>query len=438
MGSIKAFIKKYISLIIPTGIFIVAIVVIVLSSTTKKSLAEDIESSSLAQSSAIKSLIRKTPPGKQYEQEKLYQDAYSKDAKRIKQLIKQSSLQSLINYNIFPKPEDTSRQLYVDFGKDYRQAIENLVKSINALDAPGEAAISEATRHMSNSAAKRTAKSKKNSENALVDTICRTRAESMHVYADPTIFKWYEFWDGYVYPGPEVALEDAWFSQLSYWVYDDVVATIRTMNANAECVYDAPVKRLVGIGFTKLADYETKQRRSSYANGDEAAYVWHESVQVLGVYPWSGRQCDDDIDVIHFSVAVVADSKYVIPFMKELCSQKEHKHREGYLADGKENTYIHNQITILQSETEPIVRSDEGHDNYRYGDDAIVKVHLICEYIFNRNGYDSIKPQSVKILLGQAEEEDNKKKKPKQKKKIDKQDKKKKGIFKKKELQIDL
>lgn len=410
MGSIIVFIKKYMSLIIPTGIFIVSIVFIVLSSTTKKSLAENIEKTSLSKSNAIRSLIRNTPAEKQYEQEKRYQDAYAKDAGSIVRLIKQSSLRDLISYNIFPKPQDTSRQLYLDFGNNYRKAIEDLVKSMKALDAPGEAAISEVTGHLSGSSSQRSygrsGVSKDDSKAALIDAICRRRAESAHVYADPTLFKWYDFWYGYVYPGPEIALEDAWFSQLSYWVYDDVVTTIRTMNADSKCVYDSPVKRLVGIGFSNLVDYETKQRNTSYANGDEAIYVWHENVQQLGIYPWSGRRCDDDIDVIHFSVAVVVGSKHVMPFMKNLCSQKEHKHREGYLLEGKENTYTHNQITILQCETEPIVRDEEVHENYQYGDDAIVKLHLICEYILNRNGLDQIKPQSVKILLGQAEKEE--------------------------------
>ena len=148
MGSIIVFIKKYMSLIIPTGIFIVSIVFIVLSLMTKKSLAENIEKTSISKSNAIKSLIRNAPTEKQHEQEKRYQDAYAKDAGSIVQLVKQSSLRDLISYNIFPEPQDTSRQLYLDFGNDYRKAIEDLVKSMKALDAPGEAAISKVTGHL--------------------------------------------------------------------------------------------------------------------------------------------------------------------------------------------------------------------------------------------------------------------------------------------------
>ena len=38
----------------------------------------------------------------------------------------------------------------------------------------------------------------------------------------------------------------------------------------------------------------------------------------------------------------------------------------------------------------------ETHRLYRYGDDAVVRLDLICEYIFNKNGYEKIKPESVK------------------------------------------
>ena len=43
------------------------------------------------------------------------------------------------------------------------------------------------------------------------------------------------------------------------------------------------------------------------------------------------------------------------------------------------------------------------HKNYRYGDKAIVKLSLLCEYIIDRTAYDLIKPKSVKMVLGQVE-----------------------------------
>ena len=91
--------------------------------------------------------------------------------------------------------------------------------------------------------------------------------------------------------------------------------------------------------------------------------------------------------------------------MKELCSEKEHTFRVGYAETGAEKTCKHNQITILQSEVEPIERDDSVHENYRYGDGAIVRLNLICEYVLYRSGYDMIKPETIKILLNQTDTE---------------------------------
>ena len=88
--------------------------------------------------------------------------------------------------------------------------------------------------------------------------------------------------------------------------------------------------------------------------------------------------------------------------MKALCSQKEHKYREGYSENGEIKTYKHNQITILKSEIEAIVRSSPGHEDYRYGDEAVVRLDMTCEYIFDRSGYDQIKPAPIKAMLGQS------------------------------------
>jgi hypothetical protein len=112
--------------------------------------------------------------------------------------------------------------------------------------------------------------------------------------------------------------------------------------------------------------------------------------------------CDDDIDVVHFCVSVIVDSKSFMSFIKELCSEKEHRYREGYSSSGPERTFKHNQITVLESKIEPVDRTAIQHEYYRYGDSAVVQMSLICEYIFNRSGYDRIKPEPVKELLGQS------------------------------------
>jgi hypothetical protein len=92
-----------------------------------------------------------------------------------------------------------------------------------------------------------------------------------------------------------------------------------------------------------------------------------------------------------------------LPFMKELCSGKQHKFR-GFSCDEQEQLCKHNQITILESKIRPVNREDQTHSLYRYGDEAVVELDLICEYIFNKKGYDEIKPESVKTALkGEAQ-----------------------------------
>jgi hypothetical protein len=92
--------------------------------------------------------------------------------------------------------------------------------------------------------------------------------------------------------------------------------------------------------------------------------------------------------------------------MQQLCSAKQHKFR-GFSGEEQEQVFKHNQITVLESNIRSIDREDATHNLYRYGEDAVVVLDLICEYIFDKNGYDEIKPELVKELLkkvkGQAE-----------------------------------
>jgi hypothetical protein len=95
-------------------------------------------------------------------------------------------------------------------------------------------------------------------------------------------------------------------------------------------------------------------------------------------------------------------SQSVLPFIDELCSAKEHTFR-GWSGTEPEQTFKHNQITVLETNITPVVVNDSGrrssadvHELYRYGDDAVVEVEFVCEYIFERAGYDEIKPEFIK------------------------------------------
>jgi hypothetical protein len=110
--------------------------------------------------------------------------------------------------------------------------------------------------------------------------------------------------------------------------------------------------------------------------------------------PWTGRKCDDKMDVVHFSVSVIVKADSVLKFMNVLCGEKEHTF-SGFKGELEPQKYKHNQITILESSIEPVDRNSAENKRYYYGQDAIVKLDITCEYVFNRLGYDIIKPKIV-------------------------------------------
>ena len=433
-----SFIKKYSLLLIPAGIALAAVVVIVLTILTSRSLAKDIAAGSIQQDKQIARLLGDPHSERQPGVEKLHQDKRFNDAMRVKSLARQGTLRELISYRIFPEPTDSSQQVFDEYGQNYRVAIESLVRSMDALEAPSDMEIRNALNESSQTTTGRrkigyggynnrlgTPTARRGTDNTrqkMLDAICSKRAGEIRVYANRNLFKWYEYWGDFEYAGDELAVQDCWSSQLAYWIYGDVVDTINKLNAASQNVSSSPVKRLLGVSFREAVDYPKIRSRVAYggvgsarrssrvydegmysARGDAPEYIRYAEGGVLGVETWMGRVCDDDIDIVHFSVGVITSSSAVRSFMEALCSAKEHVYRKGNKADGEPMTFQHNQIGILKSEVLAVERDAPDNANYRYGDEAVVRVDLICEYVFNRSGYDKIKPESIKIKLGQAE-----------------------------------
>ena len=427
-----SFIKKYSVLLIPVGIALAAGVVIVLTILTSRSLAKDIAKNSLGPGKQITSLLRKPISERQPEVEKGVQDQRAQDVIGVVNLSRQCSIRELISYRIFLEKRDSSQQVFDEYGENYRAAIESLVRNMRALEAPGEIEVQEALNEGSQQAAGRAGgyggmgnynrrairspvRRKDNTRDAMVDAICGKRAEDILVYANPNLFKWYEYWSDFQFAGADSAVQDCWYSQLAYWIYEDVVTTINNLNAGSQNVYSSPAKRLLGVSFREAVDYPKTTGRTGYggyggggydddmySRGDAPEYIRRPEGGVLNVETWMGRVCNDDIDVVHFSVGVIVSSSAVMPFMKELCSAKEHLYRKG-ADDNAPATFQHNQIGILRSDVIAVERDAPDNANYRYGDEAVVRLDLICEYIFNRSGYDKIKPESIKVRLGQSE-----------------------------------
>jgi hypothetical protein len=431
MGFIKAFLKKYSALVPPICLLVVVLLLVPPMLWLGGKVKADMEQSA-KQAQSIRMLMSDVPPRNKPEQIKTYMDRLENEVQQIDALITQSSQRELIAYDIFPEPKDTSSQIFVMYGRNYINAIDGILKSLNALDAPSEAEIRAATGTTRTTPAtgrdvemfgttSRTRQQDK--QNPMVDALCIARAESISVYAKPQVFAWYDFWKEFKFEGTEAALMDCWNSQIALWIYDDVVKSIQAMNLGSEKVSSSPVKRLLGISFTGPVIVEDDRRGGILygemmprgrgglgqvaAGRDNPNYVTDALPSVFIDTPWTGRKGGEDYDVIHFAVSVIIDNRYVMAFMQELCSEKEHTFYENFVPDpsGRMMHSRHNQITILQDAVHAVDKTSPAHELYRYGNSAVMRLDLVCEYILSRKGYDSIKPKPIKRYLGQMEQQ---------------------------------
>jgi hypothetical protein len=401
-----SFLGNYSSLILPVIIILVAVLLFIPTQLMSSKLKKRVENESISIGKRVQSLSESTVSRNQWEVEQEYQQAYERDANQTALLAKQSSQRQLLSYKIFPKPKDTSTLIFKEFGQRFRGGIDKLIAQANALDCPTDAELQRNLQGSSLPSSRRGldwSMEKGRSDLRLsevdatiTDVLCREKAQSALVYANPADLSGYEFWEEYEYTGMDTAVEDCWYWQLAYWIIEDIFDTIDALNSGSNSVFTSPVKRLLDVSFAA----------SDKGTGGKAAAVrpsYVLSIEGALTEPHTGRFCNDDIDVVHFNVVVVVSTKAVLPFMQQLCSAKQHKFR-GFSGEEQEQVFKHNQITVLENNIKSIDRKDTAHNLYRYGEDAVVELDLICEYIFNKNGCDEIKPESVKKSLKKVEE----------------------------------
>lgn len=425
-GSLKninfASVKKYSSLFPSVGLLLAAVVVLLVTMLVGGSVSKKMDES-VKVANQIRSVSSTVPSEAQAKEDSLYLEKFVQDADQVEMVMAKASQRELICYDpvIFPEPTEKSTQVYNVFGRNYRKAIESLLTRINAKDAPSDAEIRSQTgvgagggmMPMSPTAGVG------GSSTAMVDAVCLKRADEIPVYANPSIFNWYGYWEKFIYKSVDESLQNCWSSQIAYWVYEDVVQSIETVNSGSSKVSSSPVKRLLGVQFNGPVQVFNSQTMgygggmepmmgmmSGYGGGQSSldAPFYVRNVSPYMPIPWTGRMCDDQIEVIHFAVSVIVDPSATTLFMKELCSAKPHTYREGFLEKGKQETASHNQITIMEFEIEPVIKTEAIHTYYRYGNSAVVRLNLVCEYVFSRKGYDTIKPAPVKKNLGQLTE----------------------------------
>ncbi len=380
--------KKNISLVIPAAITAAAILLFIPTIIIQGKIGKKLEES-VKLGREVDSAKSTAVSAKQFEIVKAYEDKHQQDANEIQKLAIETTQRPLLSYKIFPEPNESSIQIFNEFKRTYNQAFEKLIKDMNALDAPTDIEIRQEAGTIRNEIP--TDSSDRRGNETIINLVCEKRCKQIPCYAKPQVFSGYAFWNNWEYLGTEPAVRDCWYSQLAYWIHEDIVDTINKINAGSNTVATSSIKRLLGIRFA------SPDATNTGTNGNEMpVYVTEKKAGLC--QPWTGRISNDLIDVVHFSLAAIIRADDTLKFMEELCSEKTH-YFSGYANDLPMQQLKHNQITILQSSAEPVNREDKNHERYRYGHEAIIELNLICEYIFNKEGYDVIEPNSVKLNI---------------------------------------
>jgi hypothetical protein len=437
--------KNNFSLLVPVIIALVSVLLFIPTQLMSSKLKKDVEQESINMGGNKIAFLEKSAVSRQqYEMEAERQKAHAADANEIAKLAMQSSQRELLSYDILPAPNPNgfSSLIFQKFGQNYRGGIDKLILSVHGRDCPTDAEIQRGLDDSSlSSRSRRGGFSMRSSsrsaamslygggssmmfgniERMIVDEMCNDRARSISVYVNPLDISDYEYWADYKYDvKQEEAIQDCFYHQLAYWIIEDIFETTAKMNSGHDNVLTAPVKRFMGITFTMglkrprsggggvFRGRRGSRTQKKKEEADRPSYVRTPEDGLSE--SCTGRYCNDDIDVTHFNFSVIVSAKSVLPFMKELCSAKEHQFR-GYPDPNQPvqtfqppQTFKHNQITILESKISSIDPTDMTHRYYRYGDESVVSLDLICEYIFDVKGYDTLIPEPVrKTLKGEDE-----------------------------------
>jgi hypothetical protein len=422
LSKIKDVIKGYSSLLLPIGIVIIGVVPLAVAQLMSSRLKDQIVTKSVGPGKKVQQYLINAPSINQWEEEKVYQDQLASDVNAVKQLIRQTTERKLLRNDLFPippNPKNFSSRIFPQFGEAFRGGIEQELSRVNSGDCPSEAEISSIRKGWSSGSRDRMrTKQVREVSSAIEDKLCMDRAQAVSVYAKAENLDGYLFWDGYSYSKAgslEEAMKDCWYSQLAYWIIEDVFATISSMNGNSASVLESPVKRLINVSFPENLQkvrFRNSKRGSSESESDKPRYIFSSDNGITVPCTRRVSTSTGPVDVTHFEMSVVVKASEVLSFMKELCSAKGHEFSgwDGKAKEGDEG--MHNQITILRCKSSAVERDAPEHEYYRYGEDPVVGLEMTCEYVFDKDSYDQVKPEAVKeeVTAALAEIEEAQKK----------------------------
>lgn len=446
--------KNNMPLLISTIVALISILLFVPTHLLRAKVKAQVQSESVSQWRKIEAIKR--DPVEPVTAESLEQriKAHAADANQITALARQTTMRELLSYDIFPEPDPNrgvSGLTFVEFGRQFRSRIDELIKEVNGGTCPTQVEIEN---HLEDSAVRAnrrpgmgmgmvmpgefgdpyatgmmprrlgalpgTTGFRTEVDRMIIDNFCEQRARSLSVYVNPIDIAGYTRWENYKFdPNIPKAVKDTWYHQLSYWVIEDIFKTIKKINKGHN-ILTAPVKRFQSISFTMglkrpgsrrsstaviRAIGGRKKKADSQEEADRPFYVIEDRDGLTESLTarYSKPEPENPVDVIHFSLTVVVANKDILTFLQELCSAKEHEFRGYPDGTGSPQTFKHNQITVLEMKSGAVNEYSPDHINNRYGDDSVSVLDLICEYIFYKEGYEPIKPQVVKNELAGTE-----------------------------------
>jgi hypothetical protein len=430
-----SFLKNNLALLVPILIVIVAALLFIPTTLLSARLKNTITEQSVKTAAKIDTLIRDVSAAGQAEAMEGYLNAYAQDPCSIENLMKQTTMRELLTYKIFPDTNETSPLLFDPVRRAYMAGVDAMIERLGAGGPPADGDIDaalEKSRGRSMYGGRTGAPSTGAGGSAygmntgrnfrmmtemdrkIVSKLCEDRARGLRLYASPADLDGYSFWSDWKFEDKKKAVRQSWYWQMGYWILEDVADTILEMNKSGASVLDSPVKRIMNVTFTqsKQATRMIGGRRGRGVRKTTSDQFPSYAINLktsLAAPPCTGRFCSEEqgYDAMHFEVYVLVSADQVMPFIQELCSAKTHKFR-GWYGDQPEQTFKHNQITVLESSVIPVDLEDPQHGSYRYGNEAVVGLDLICEYLFIRAGYEEIKPPEVKNdILGVSDEEAN-------------------------------
>jgi len=372
------------------------------------------------------------------------------DAKVIMTLARETTLRPLISNEVFPKPSGSSPDIkYQKFARSYCRVVDGYLSRMAAGQRPSLAEETKVeqeylNRTVTNQRSRMGQSGTGSQVEKLIKDLRRQQSQEIAVYAGPQVFCGYDYWEDHDAAGDrETLLLDTWFIQLAHWIQEDVVLTIQQINGDSKSVATSPIKRLIEISFggpdagsgsgsssqrkrsssKRVSQDQVVSRRVSNSEDQLPEYVIKdqsgrdEASGALGemTTSWTQRVSNDLVDVLHFEMAVIIDSREVTDFIIVLQSEKTSTvdPSDGSVRDQNKR----NQITVLQIQHEPVDVDGEQEAGYYYGQASLTTLRLICEYIFFREGYAKLMPKPVKELFEQEEQASSSKPRSKKKKK---------------------